>query len=758
MATRGGHLSVDGDRRPTATSRCSVHSATSGITLNDADSGPGLPVTDEPDLDHRRPKPFPSSRAYASVPTEEPQTSSSNQSKDAAEGYGSEPKAIGTSNWPLRNLDILRLWKYEFLAIIVSVLAFIAMTILLKVSDGKPQPQFAYSINLTTAIAIFTTLLRAAMVFVIAEVIGQCKWLWMDQPRPLRHIEHFDNAGRGIWGSSRLLFLTLKPKLTVLASLIVITSYAVGPFVQQAVKTYPCTIDGKGIARISVAHRVIRSDAYIGAQVGGAGDRAVIKNLRVAPELQMTALNGLLADTPTGSVNLFQCDSGNCTFPPRGPGVTHTSLGLCSTCTDVRSKLLESRHISNFSHVREADRDYRFDNRSDFGISTFFKSGIFNMTTERTNPYSTTEDYENAETSILSFTAKGCARTTDPEDGSLARDCEHNYDNMPGLFPDFDIVAANCSLHPCLRRYNANVVNGVLNEKLVSTAAVGAANISYVQANVADDVRNTHVFRNFSYVAMNEPCIIKDIWYDSSNISQAPRDGVDWTSWGTGDTLHDAPSECLVLMDPTEFLGIRQFFLQTLKGSCVKTTSGSNRPTSSLEDGRISCEGGFWVDAFFNSGNATFDDISTAFDNMATALTNRMRAKGREFLTEARSFTNGTSVEMSICMRVDWPWLVYPGVLLVLTSILLGVTYAQSCRDRGRRPIWKSSILPLLFYGAETQQPNLDKQRDSLDARQALPLMQLAELEAIADTTKARFCSGRDVAGFVVDKTSPEAA
>ncbi|KAI8307708.1 hypothetical protein K4K59_010647 [Colletotrichum sp. SAR11_240] len=329
---------------------------------------------------------------------------------------------------------------------------------------------------------------------------------------------------------------------------------------------------------------------------------------------------------------------------------------------------------------------------------------------------------------------------------------------MPGLFPEFDIVAANCSLQPCLRRYNANVVNGVLNEKLVSTAPVGAINISYVQANIADVVRNTHVFRNFSYVAMSEPCVIKDIWYDSSNISQAPRDGVKWTSWGPGDTLHEAPSECLVLMDPTEFLGIRRFFLQTLKGSCAKTTSGSNRPTSSLENGRINCEGGFWVDAFFNSGNATFDDISTAFDNMATALTNRMRAKGREFLTEARSFTNGTAVEMSICMRVDWPWLVYPGVLLVLTSILLAATYAQSCRDRGRRPIWKSSILPLLFYGAETQHTYLDKQRDGLDAGQALPLMQLVELEAIADATKARFCSGRDIAGFVVDKTSPEAA
>ncbi|EQB55348.1 hypothetical protein CGLO_04733 [Colletotrichum gloeosporioides Cg-14] len=117
---------------------------------------------------------------------------------------------------PLRNLEVLWLWKYELLAITVSVLAFISMVILLKVSGGKPQPQFAYSINLTTTIAIFTTLLRAAMLYIIAEVVGQRKWIWMESPRPLRHIEHFDNAGRGLWGSLKLLFLTLKPYVTML--------------------------------------------------------------------------------------------------------------------------------------------------------------------------------------------------------------------------------------------------------------------------------------------------------------------------------------------------------------------------------------------------------------------------------------------------------------------------------------------------------------------------------------------------------------
>ncbi|KAH0435815.1 hypothetical protein CcaCcLH18_04597 [Colletotrichum camelliae] len=740
MATRADYSSLDDDRRPSATPQCSTHSQSSGFTLNAADSDHDMAAMD--DIDQRRSEDF-SSTAYVSVPTEEPRKSCSAHPEDAAKPEDRETNGATVSYKPLGNLEVLWLWKYEVLAIIVSILAFISMVILLNVSDGKPQPQFAYSINLTTTIAIFTTLLRAAMLYIVAEgenIVGQSKWVWMESPRPLRHIEHFDNAGRGLWGSLKLLFVAIKSRLTILISLIVITSYAIGPFVQQGVKTYPCAIDGKGIARIAIAERVVRSDVNI-MQQHSYGDVAVAKNIRTGPELQMVALTGLLSSSPAGAgtVNLLQCDSGNCSFPLRGPGVTHTSLGLCSTCTDVRSKVLESRHISNASHVMEKDRDYQFNSHSDFRISTYLKLGIFNMTTERT--YGSLKDkVENAEISILSFTAKGCGRSKDH--AGLTRTCEHDYDNMPILRPDFDIVAANCSLRPCLRRYHANVSNGVLKEELVSTSPVSPVNMSYVQANVADEVRNTFVYRNFSYVTMVEPCIISDVWYDWSNISQAPRDGVDWTSWDTGDTLYNAPSKCLLSMDPGELFGIRRFLIETLKGSCSKGTGGSNRPDFSLESGRIVCQGGFWVDALFNNGNATFDDISTAFGSMATALTNRMRARG----------------QMSICIRVDWPWLLYPGILLVLTSILLAATYAQSCRDRGRRPIWKSSILPLLFYGAETQQRYLDKQRDSSDASRGIPLLQLTELESIADTTKVQFCSGRDVAGFIVDKTSPEAA
>lgn len=38
----------------------------------------------------------------------------------------------------------------------------------------------------------------------------------MESPRPLRHIEHFDNAGRGLWGSLKLLFFAIQSYVTML--------------------------------------------------------------------------------------------------------------------------------------------------------------------------------------------------------------------------------------------------------------------------------------------------------------------------------------------------------------------------------------------------------------------------------------------------------------------------------------------------------------------------------------------------------------
>ncbi|KAF9876171.1 hypothetical protein CkaCkLH20_06114 [Colletotrichum karsti] len=435
------------------------------------------------------------------------------------------------------------------------------MIIFLRTRDGKPQPEWD-TINVNTLVAIFTMLLRAAMLFIIAEVIGQAKWLWMSTPRPLRHIEYFDNAGRGALGSIRFLFLTWKPVLTVLGALIVVTSYAVGPFAQQAVKTFACEIPSAGVARISVADWVGQVDSN-----EPVGTRTMSYSW-LSPTMRTIAINGLLGSSQNSPQDLFQCDSSNCTFRET-MNVTHSSVGICSKCLDVRSELQEYPDLWDLTEYGMGIVDnngsvYKFHNDSGFSINSRYRPKALNMETQKTDDYDTwTFDFKSGtpKTSILTLSTAGCS----------------------------------------------------------------------------------------------------------------------------------------------------------LRGN----------------------------------GSLLQDGLPNPFDDMATAITNRMRTYGQTWAQASRSYAEGSSSRTSVCIRMDWPWLLYPAGLLALTSTLLATAVVQSCRDRGKRPVWKSRILPLLFYGISRDEAQ-DLRHDT-PVDEGIPLLQLAEIEKLADKTVARFCSDRQRIGFVVE-------
>lgn len=98
-------------------------------------------------------------------------------SAEDATDTGSEERAGVTQTFqPLSKLATFRLWYLEVLALLVSIASFAAIIALLSAFDEKPQPELTY-ININTLVAIFTTILRAALVFVLAE--GKMKNCWL---------------------------------------------------------------------------------------------------------------------------------------------------------------------------------------------------------------------------------------------------------------------------------------------------------------------------------------------------------------------------------------------------------------------------------------------------------------------------------------------------------------------------------------------------------------------------------------------------
>ncbi|KAF4809371.1 hypothetical protein CGCSCA5_v011553 [Colletotrichum siamense] len=113
--------------------------------------------------------------------------------------------------WDPLKLENLKQWQPELLALIISISSFAGIVGLLVKYNGRIQPDFADQISINALIAVFSTILRATLLFVISEVIGELKWEWMEQPRPLRDVERFINATTGPWGSLKFLFFSWKP-------------------------------------------------------------------------------------------------------------------------------------------------------------------------------------------------------------------------------------------------------------------------------------------------------------------------------------------------------------------------------------------------------------------------------------------------------------------------------------------------------------------------------------------------------------------
>ncbi|KAF6816369.1 hypothetical protein CSOJ01_02992 [Colletotrichum sojae] len=668
--------------------------------------------------------------SYVSVPVDDTTVSS---------GASTGETAIAESFVHAENRNAfatLRDWSIELIALLIAFLSFGAMTGIISAYHDEVQPDFTYKISINTLVAVFLTILRATLLFVTSE--GQSKWRWMkESPRPLRHIERFDDAGKGAWGSLKMFSSMWKPSLALAGALVVIASYAIGPFSQQATTTYSCERI-TGAAKIMIAEEV----RFHWGTPGGWKD--------VPSGMAVAAITGLMYGGENSSVplsNLFQCDSGNCTF--NAPfGITHSSLGVCNKCTDTGNSIEafdQGENGTNYGFRGNANESISWPTRPKRDSNTKWSNGFL------------LSKMHNATFSVLALSAASCATDSAANDwpGSF-RHCNQKYGVISatdGTPPSRDagIVAVNCTLSPCVYHYKANITNGALKESVVFQEPMVHVESSNGSLIASPD-------RGFYDIKMIGPCFFEGNWYESSNVSEAPRVG-DWRTWRpTPNVSLDIPSSCARFAAGFYWV-FENFIDMKLAGACrhrshatPETVVGSGaemRPNEVLGD--ISCDS-WWIDALYKNGNATQESIKNAFDGLATAMTNYMRTdtwRDTELRNKPPAFVAGSATHTFICIRAEWQWLLYPGILPLLTAVLLAEACIRSHRDHEQQPVWKSAILPFLFYDIKPRVVRSTWDRDG--TREAVPLLKLRDLERLADRTVARFDGDRRAPGFVVE-------
>lgn len=528
-----------------------------------------------------------------------------------------------------------------------------------------------------------------------------------------------------------------------------VLSVMIGTITQQAIQTVSCQRSNpNGVASLPIAHTSLKSV-----------DSTSAIGFFLSTDLKASLIAGLAG---VGQTNSFSpiCPSGNCAFLA-SDGFSYSTVGISSDCIDVSSLIIQSgRELDswasdqNYSDLAEeppvttytllnglhlgydlsprlsafrwnttlAQAELRGLNQSgelspqnlnltdrekDLVFdSPWFDSIVFLMPT--TNPCENPSDYysyfSQSEIRAMPATkANSCPELNLP-----------SVDTLPGYF---SVTAAACLFYISLQRYESSVVNGVLEEKLLQNSVPFP---SIHQDIVTDQAQSCW---RCTFV---DPCVIEGVVYTntSANLSSVPG--------GTtmvGNTT--VPLRCLYGLD---YPWYRALTAQMELSTTIGNKNYDNRCFQVGNYTSMNCAGTWWLNPMFNGGNASIDSIREVMKRGFDSLSAQLRMNGTDWDGNPTN-VSGIAYDTVVCVVFRWEWLFYPLGLVVGASVLLLLLLASNLGTAKSRKhaIWKSSVLPFLFYGLE------DRIRD-----QASRLAPQEELEGMAKTLSTSFSPGDD--------------
>ncbi|KAK5635827.1 hypothetical protein RRF57_011539 [Xylaria bambusicola] len=667
---------------------------------------------------------------------------SSNTSEKDPEQYHSVPgKVPHYHDTPRKTLHVLFTWRWEIVNLSIAIGLLGAMYGILRRYEDQRVPNWGPNINLNTLLAILATALRIFLIFVVVEIIGQAKWNYFasnaqstrDNPtRRLIKVDHFDQASRGFVGAVRLIPSIITDTTTLSAILVLLFSSGIGTFTQQAIQTRICQFPLKGISsslpvlqNITPPSNIIPDDTLQAAMISA-----------LAPESE-----------EIGSPVSADCPTGNCTFTNSMGGV-YSTLGFCSYCADTTSLIssiswtgLYSESYTKYSLPNRMEITARigvYDDISQYSSQLLVGSGskllgnwnVFEL------EMITSSQWSIANITILATSPRGSGNA---------------YHEEP--------VAVTCTIYPCLRSYNASVVNGKLRESPAGTIPLAPNIVTAFPPNATiqdvyreiDTIRIDELFYKalatgpgLYYQAVQSPCLVGDTIWTTANMSSVaggqrilllhatPNETRPFTV-----EFNTVPIECLYAIDNAMY----QYLSYFMGGNVFNDTcdTGWNSLQEEPKPTKIDCHGSFWLAKLYSG----VDTTATSIMNRMEAFTDRLSNKLRMGVLGEPDFVYGQALETTVCTAVYNKWLLFPTILVAATSVLLAWSVLRSWRYQDHGMLWKSSILPFLFYSDRFELQNCEDTGGDTTVScctEEERLLTLSEMELEARHRMVQFC------------------
>ncbi|KAM7192641.1 Protein of unknown function (DUF3176) domain containing protein [Rhypophila sp. PSN 637] len=559
--------------------------------------------------------------------------------------------------------------------------------------QGKPLPNWPYHLQINTVVSIYFTVIKACMLFILAEGLGQLKWGWFSsgQTRPLYHLAAYDNATRGPWGSLNLLWkLRCRTFLPSIAALAIVLATIVDPFGQQIIRFYPCAVPATQANGESLSATVTRNRFVDGGFPGGglsATDTDIIGGWSISGEMQDAIMGGIYNSPksvdPDYEAALLEaikpfCPTGNCTF-----SVPYVSAGWCSKCTDLTSQVKvvdvpESNYTTPYA----------------LGYANFTLPAHKNATLPSTEI-------------ILLLGSDG------PKDVSADTPAYFS----PDAFLRNKFSAATCSLSPCVRKYNATVTNGLVRENVLAQSSDWGSgpkatyqstcwsilDISCLNSTEKSSLRkinytfndDSDAFLKYHYSGWTYPDILKpdDSWMFSKDQYHEDKPYLPQSA---------LREQCIYQVCTPTMNSIQAGLSRIFENQWA----GFNPWVSTYTQGNV-MDGPAHLQSIYQNGNLSLKSLEKIFESVANRMTLVNRRVGRQYVEQEKGEVWGQDT----CVDVRWLWILYPGVLGLVTvgflvgAILTGRGMFGRLQEGGRESVmrqgYKNGILPLVLYGVE---------------------------------------------------------